>query len=65
MSGDETGREMTRRQFVRAGVFGLAAAAIGGAVALAPKLAPEDEGEIRLDVQRREFEAAARKPRFL
>ena len=65
MSERETDVGMTRRQFVRAGVFGLASAAIGGAVALAPKPAPEDEGEVRLDVQRKEFEAAARHPRFL
>ena len=63
MTGDGTAREITRRQFVRAGALGLAAAAIRGAKALAPGRDGEDDD--RLDVQRKEFEDAARKPRFL
>ena len=65
MTEDGTARAVTRREFVRASALGLVAAAIRGAKALAPKMAPEDEDDDRLDVQRKEFEDAARRPRFL
>ena len=60
--------EMTRREFLRLGVAGLASAAAVGAASLP---VPSEEGEDRAKGEAQvariteEFEVAARKPRFL
>lgn len=57
---------MSRREFLRAGLIGLAGVAAAGTTKVAPQLETEEgDWEERRTEIAEEFEAAQRKPRFL